>query len=86
MRQGRQLVQMGRRRIEQTGDMAEGPMRRRNRFVGARQNQPQLLRVVAMRLEPDRGALNAARPAPFRPALALGEEIVERQIPLVARS
>src|SRR6056297_641758 len=60
-------------------------MRRRNGFVRAGQDQPQLFRVVAMRLDPDRGAFHRARPAPLRPTLDGCEEIVERQIPLVIR-
>ena len=80
-----QLPQIGRRRADEAGELAEGPMRRRDRLICARQDKSQLLRVVAMRLDPDRRTLHRARPAPLRPALDDGEEIVERQIPLVIR-
>ncbi len=48
------------------------------------QDLPQLLRIVAMRLDPDCRAFHRACPAPLRATLDRGEDIVERQIHLVA--
>jgi hypothetical protein len=79
------LPQIAGGRADEARELPERPMRRRNGFVRVGQDQPQLLGVVAMRLDPDRRAFNGARPAPLGPALDQGEEIVERQIPLVIR-
>jgi hypothetical protein len=65
----RQLPQIGRRRADEAGELAKAPMRRRDRLIRARQDQPKLLRVVSMRLDPDRGTLHRPRPAPLGPAL-----------------
>ena len=81
-----QLSQIGRGGTDEARELAEGPMRRRDGFICARQDKAQLLRVVAMRLDTDRRALHRARPAPLCPALDGRKEIVERQIPLVIRS
>ena len=80
-----QLAQIGRGRADQARELAKGPMRRRDGFIRTRQDQPQLLRVVAMRLDPDRRTFHRARPAPLRPAFDGRKEIVERQVPLVIR-
>jgi hypothetical protein len=52
-------------------------MRRRNRFVRARQDEARLLRIVAMRLDSDRRAFDGPRPSPLRATLDRSEEIVE---------
>lgn len=60
-------------------------MRWRDGFVGTGQDEPQLLRIITMRLDADRSAFHRARPAALGPALHRSEEVVERQIPLVIR-
>ncbi|SEQ52698.1 hypothetical protein SAMN05428995_10510 [Loktanella sp. DSM 29012] len=80
-----QLAQIGGGRAHEARELAKAPMRRRDRLIRARQDEAQLLRVVAMRLDPDCRALHRARPAPLRPALDGRKEVVERQIPLVIR-
>ena len=58
-------------------------MRGCDRFMRFRQDQVQPLGVVARSLDADVRRLYHAAAAAFRPALHIGPEIVERQIPLV---
>ena len=81
----RQLPQIGRGCTDNAGQLSKGPMCRRNRLVRSGQHEPQFLRIVALRIDPDRGTLHRARPAALRPSLHRPEEIVERQEPFVIR-
>ena len=71
------LAQIGGRRADQARELAEAPMRRRDRRVGARQHQRQALGVVAAGFHADRRALHRPGPAALGPA-AHGRESSDR--------
>ena len=79
------LPQVGGRSADDAGKLAESPMRGRDRFLRLRQDQVQPLSAVARGLDADVRRLDHAAAAAFRPALHIGPEIVERQIPLIIR-
>ena len=79
----RQLPQVGRRGTDDAGQLAERPMRGRDRFMRFRKDQEKPLGAVTRGLDPDIRRLYHPAAAAFRPALHIGPEIVERQIPLV---
>ena len=78
-----QLPKVRGRSADNAGELAEGPMRRRDRFMRFRQHQVQPLSVVARGLDPDIGGLHHPAAAALRAPLHIGPEIVEREIPLV---
>ena len=78
-----QLPQVGGRRTDDAGKLAEGPVRGRNRFMRLRQNQVKPLGAVARGLDADVRRLHHAAAAALGPALHIGPEIVEREIPLI---
>jgi len=79
----RELAQIGRWRADQARKLAEAPMRGRNRCVGVRQDERQFLRVVAMGFDPDRRALDRARPAALGAAFHRGVELRKGEVLLV---
>ena len=79
----RELTQIGRRRADEARELAEAPMGRRDRCLGVRQNERELLGIVAMGLDPDRRALDCARPALLGAAFYRGVEVREREIFLI---
>lgn len=81
----RQLSQVGGRGPNDTGKLAEGPMRRRDRLMCLRQHQVQPLGVVARGFDADVRRLHDPAAAALGAALHIGPEIVEREIPLVIR-
>jgi hypothetical protein len=58
-----ELAEIGRGGPDQAGELAEAPVRRHDRRVGAGQHQPQALGVVAAGLHADRCALHPPGPA-----------------------
>ena len=82
---GRELPQIGGRRADQAGELAEAPMRRRNRRIGTGQDQRQPLRIVAAGLDADQRAFDDAGPAALRAVLTAVRQVGERQIALVRR-
>ncbi len=78
-----ELAQIGRRRADEACELAEAPMGRRNGCVRIGQNERELLGIVAMGLDADRGALDRPRLAPLGPALHRGVEVREREVLLV---
>ena len=79
----RQLPQVRRRSANDAGNLAEGPMRRRDRLMCLRQHQVQPLGVIARGLDPDIRRLHDPAAAALGAALHRCPEIVERQIPLI---
>ncbi len=61
-------------------------MGRRDRCVCVREDERKPLGIVPVRLDADRRALDGAGPAALGPALHRGEEVVERQKPLIVGS
>ena len=78
-----QLPQVGGRRADDARQLAEGPVRRRDRFMRFRQDEVQPLGAVARCLDPDVRRLHHPAAAALGPALHIGPKIVEREIPLI---
>jgi hypothetical protein len=66
------LAQIGRRRTNQAGELAEAPMGRRDRRIGVRQDECQVFRIVAMGFDADRRALDRPRAAALGAAFHRG--------------
>ena len=78
-----QLPKVGSRRTDDAGKLAKGPMRGRHRFMRFRQDEVQPLGAITRCLDPDVRSLHHPAAAPLGPALHVGPEIIERQIPFV---
>ena len=76
---GRKLAQIGCRRADQAGELAETPMRRRDGRVSTGQHQRQPLGIVAARLDADGLAFDDPGLAAFGPPLHRIVEVGERQ-------
>lgn len=79
----RQLPQVGGRRADDAGELAESPVRGCHGFMCFRQHKVQPLGVIARGLNPDIRRLHHPAAAALGPALHIGPEIIERQIPLI---
>ena len=77
------LAQIGRRCANEARELAEAPMGGCYRRLGVRKDERQLLRIVAMGLDPDRRALDRPRLAPLGPALHRSVELRKREILLI---
>ena len=63
----RELAQIGGRRADQAGQLAEAPMGRGDRRIRAGKDQRQAFRVAAVRLHMDECAFHDTRPAAVGP-------------------
>ncbi len=79
------LPQIGGRRPDKAGELAEAPVGRCDRRIRTRQHQRQALRIVAARLHPDRRTFDGPGPAAIRPAAHGREQLRQGQITLVRR-
>ena len=82
---GRKLPQVGSRRADQPGQLAEAPVRGGNRLVTAGQQQGKPFGIIARRFHPDRGTLDRSGVAAFRAPVHAGIKLRQRQISLVIR-
>lgn len=71
----RELAQIGRRRTDEARKLPEAPMGRRDRCLGIRKDERELLRIVAMSLDADGGPLDRPRPALLGPAFHRGVKL-----------
>ena len=60
---GRELAQISGGRADERSKLAEAPVRRRDRRLGARQHERQAVGIIAGRFDPDGGAFDGPRPA-----------------------
>ena len=79
----RKLTQIGRGCPDLAGQLAEAPMGRRNRRVGAGQNQRKTLGIAAVRLDMDQGAFDDAGAATLGAAAHGPRQIAKREKPFV---
>ena len=82
----RKLSQIGGRRADHGGELAEAPVGRRERHVAARHDQRQSLRIVAPRFHADCRALRGPRSASLGSAGHGTEQLRQGQIAFVGRA
>jgi hypothetical protein len=81
--QSRELAEIGRRRADQAGELAEAPVGWCDRYVSAGQRKRQTLGVVAAGLYPDGRALDGSGSAAFGPTVDGDKEVRQGQVALI---
>lgn len=83
---GRELTQIGGGGANQTGELAEGPVCRRDCRICAWQDQGQSIWVTAVRLDMDERALHHPRPAAFGAVADRVGQLGQGEVALVGRT